>query len=182
LSPLPLAELERLATLLECVVHGCLKPSAPLDGWCIRHSRNLDPGPRAHAVARIDQHFSDLAAYRDDCHISSWKGHGMDGHAWEILTFVWRRQADGLDALREKLKHRGFTQEETSQALQELVDRGWIEGTPVRYSTTAVGGDVRRTAQDTTDALFDAPFACLADAERAELVTLLERLAKAFEK
>ena len=182
LSPLPLTELERLATLLERAVHACLKPSAPLGGWCIKHSRNLDPGPGAHVVARIDQYFSDLAAYRDDCHISSWKGHGVDGHAWEILTFVWRNQADSLDALREKLKHRGFTQEETTRALQELLDRGWIEGTPVRYSATAVGSDVRQTAQDTTDTLFNAPFACLDDAEKAELVTLLEKLAKAFEK
>ena len=182
LTPLPLVELERLASLLERVVRACLKPHAPLDGWCISHSMNLDPGPRAHVVARIDQHLSDLAAYRDDCHLSSWRGHGVEGHSWEILTFVWRKQADSLDALREKLKHRGFTQEETSQAVQELLDRGWMEGTPVRYSTTAVGSDVRQTAQDTTEALFNAPFACLDDAESAELVGLLERLAKAFQK
>jgi DNA-binding MarR family transcriptional regulator len=182
LAPLPLTELERLATLLERVVHACLKPLAPLDGWCISHSMNLDPGPRAHVVARIDQYLSDMAAYRDDCHISSWKGHGIDGHAWEILTFVWRKQADSLDALHEKLKHRGFTQEETTQAVQGLLDRGWIEGTPVRYSATAVGTDVRQTAQNTTDTLFNAPFACLDDAERAELVGLLERLANVFQK
>ncbi len=182
LAPLPLTELERLAAMLERVVHACLKPHAPLDGWCISHSMNLDPGPRAHVVARIDQYFSDLAAYRDDCHISSWKGHGVDGHAWEILTFVWREQADSLESLEEKLKHRGFTREETARAVQDLLDRGWMEGTTVRYSTTAVGSDVRHTAQDTTDTLFNAPFACLDDTERTEFVGLLERLAGAFKK
>jgi len=182
LAPLPLTELERLSVLLERVVHACLKPLAPLDGWCVSHSMNLDPGPRAHVVARVDQYLSDLAAYRDDCHISSWKSHGVDGHVWEILTFVWRKQADSLDALHEKLKHRGFTQEETTRAVQELLDRGWVEGTSVRYSTTAVGSDVRQTAQDTTDTLFNAPFVCLDDTERAELVGLLEKLTKAFQK
>lgn len=181
LTLLPRAELERLAGLLEQVVNTSLKPPAPLDGWSVKHSRNMDPGPGAHVVARIDQYFSDLAAYRDDCHISSWKGNEIDGHAWEILTLVWRNQADSLKMLCEKLKHRGFTEEETTGSLQELLDRGWIEGTPVQYSVTAVGSDVRHSAQNTTDRLFNRPFACLAKAEKEELVTLLEKLAKALD-
>ncbi len=180
LAPLPPAELERLALLLERVVNASLKTPAPLDGWSVRHSMNLDPGPGTDVVARIDQYFSDLAAYRDDCHISSWRGHGIDGHAWEILTLVWRKQADSLAALREALKHRGFSEEETIRALQELLDRGWVEGTAVRYSATAVGSDVRQTAQYTTDALFNAPFACLNNTEQEELATVLEKLSQAF--
>ncbi len=182
LDPTPMTEpdLERLASLLALVVKAALAESEPPGKWCVTHSRNLDPGHASHPVARIDQYFSDLAAYRDDCHLASWRPHGLEGHAWEILTFIWRGQANSFDELRAKLGHRGFTNEETNAALRELLNRGWIEGDEKQYEVTAEGAEVRQTAQDTTDRYFDRPFNCLSKTQSGGLVTLLKKLSESL--
>jgi hypothetical protein len=33
--------------------------------------------------------FGELAAYRDDSHIAAWQAHEIEGHTWEILTYLW---------------------------------------------------------------------------------------------
>lgn len=180
LHPLSSQELERLADLLRRLALACLSAPEPPGKWCIAHSRRIDPGDSASIVARIDQYLSDLAAYRDDAHLAAWQPQNISAHAWEALTYLWRGEAATLDGLCSKLGRRGRSPDEYRQALQELVNRGWIEEEVSGYQLTPQGLEIRRSAEELTDRYFYAPWGCLDQEETEELRSLLSRLRDAL--
>lgn len=173
LQPLPPAEMERLAGLLFRLVTSCLAAPEPPGKWCIRHSRRTDPGSGASVVARVDQYLSDLASYRDDAHLAAWQPYDIEGHAWETLTYLWRGEATTFDGLYQKLQRRGYSQDEYRQAIEDLIRRGWVGESADEYQVTALGKEVRETAEETTDRYFYAPWSCLSQEETEELRALL---------
>jgi hypothetical protein len=175
LQPMPSDELERLAGFLRRLVMSCLEAPEPPGKWCIAHSRKTDPGDNAPVLVRVDQYLSDLAAYRDDAHLAAWQPYCIDGHAWEAFTYLWRGQATTLNEIFQKLERRGYSRDEYSQALEDLIRRGWVEGKEV-YQITTLGKEIRQTAEETTDRYFYAPWSCLTEAEMEDLRDLLIRL------
>ncbi len=177
LVPLSPEKLERLADRLSRLVAACSAAADPPGTWCIAHSRKNDPGVNAPVVERIDQYLSDLAAFRDDAHLASWRDLGVDGPAWEALSLLWEQKAPlSLDALFDRLKRHGWEKEDYRLRLEALSGRGWVERQGEEYAITLAGDGVRSNAEAQTDRFFYGPWSCLEDSELAELRSLLDSL------
>jgi len=182
-DPLPEADSERLINLLDRLVQVSLNTPSPPDTlrlrsgqtWCISLSHRLMPAV-SPPLPYIEQAISCLAAYRDDAHLAAWQPSGLSATALEALTFLWRGEADSLDALCEQLTHRGHSRQVYAQALAELRERGFIEGPDSAPRVTETGRAFREEVEVKTNRYFFAPWACLDDANRVELADLLTRL------
>ena len=102
-------------------------------------------------LARVDQHLDDLNAFRDDAHIAAWKFAEVDGHTWEVLTFIWNGEATTAKGLVERLPYRQYTADNYQITLEDLVKRGWIEPGDDGYVVTAKGKKIRDDAEDGTN-------------------------------
>jgi DNA-binding MarR family transcriptional regulator len=176
LAPLPADELRRLIDLLCRLVDSALGATEPAEKELLISSRLMDPGEDAPLTVRVDQYLTDLTLYRDDVHPAVWRRHEISGQAWEALTLIWRGEAESLETLTQKLENRGATQASYVAALQELIARGWIAEQVGTYRLTESGQAVRQEAEDATNRLFYAPWACLSEDESRELQSLLTRL------
>jgi hypothetical protein len=181
LHPLDTGELEALANMLYQLVYACLEAPEPPGKWSISHSRRIDPGDDAPVMVRIDQYLSDLAAYRDDCHLAAWQIHGIEGPAWEAFSVIWRNGPLTLDQLCEKLAHRGFSAEEYQVALADLIGRGWVTHDNGDFCLTELGVKVREAAEADTDDYFYRPWSYLSDQAIRDLERQLTRLKTALE-
>jgi hypothetical protein len=174
-DPLPKADSERLSNLLDRLVQASLNTPFPPDIWCISLSHGLMPAA-SPPLPYIEQAISCLAAYRDDAHLAAWQPSGLSATALEALTFLWRGEADSLDALCERLAHRGHPRQVYAQALAKLRESGFIEGPDSAPQVTEAGRAFRDQVEADTDRYFFAPWACLDDAEKTQLANLLTRL------
>lgn len=180
LQPLPEPDLLRLADLLQRLSDACLAAPEPPGKWCLRIERHYYPGPDAPVMERIDQHLSDLVAYRDDARIAVRNSYGVSGQAWEASGLLWRGVAATVDEVAAKLARRGWSRQDYVDAIQELIERGWVEGDEWDYTVTDLGRAVREEALVTRDAYFYRPWSVLSEAELDELQVLLERSCKAL--
>lgn len=175
-EPLPSDEMAQLNTLLFRLVEATLESPEPEEKWAITYSRWTDPGKDAPSSAKTDQYLTDLYRFRDDVHIAAWKPYDVSGQAWETLTFLWRDDAKTAEELVEKLAFRGYSVEAYTEALVDLVNRGWVEETSDGYQVTEAGQALRQQAEEATNRYFFASWACLSDVERVQLHDLLARL------
>lgn len=174
LYPLPRDEQNIMSSLLRELVFASLDVPEPPGKWSLQLSRKTDPGDTQPKIVLIDQYLSDLAAYRDDCHLASWETHDISGQAWEAFTLLWRGDASSLFELSQRLERRGHSKEIYRQAMLELIDRGWVsEEDSGSYALTAHGRKVRQDAEDLTDRYFYTPWARM-DAD--QLVELKQHL------
>lgn len=150
-------EMHTLADALGRLVQTCMTHGHPISKWSIIYSRRLDGAPDDSYAAKIDQFVSDLAGFRDDAHLASWTYLGVAGHAWDILTSLWREGPQSIDEVANRLKRRGWSMDETEQSAAELASRGWIEEGEV-MAVTEEGGRVRGEAERLTDEYFFAPW------------------------
>jgi DNA-binding MarR family transcriptional regulator len=176
IDPLPVDEVDQLNSLLYRLVQATLEAPEPEEKWAIAYSRWTDPGEGAARSVKTDQYLTDLVRFRDDAHIAAWKPYGVSGHAWEALTFIWRGEASTAEELAEKLPFRRHSVETYAEALAGLVGRGWVEETSDGFRIAEKGQALRQQAEEETDRIFFAPWACLDAAETAQLHDLLTRL------
>lgn len=174
-DPLPPAQGERLAGLLDRLVEASLNNFPPPLPWSIRLSYKLMPA-RVPPLPFSEQAISCLAAYRDDAHLAAWQPSGLSGPALESLTQLWRQQAASLDGLCRQLVRRAHPPAVYAAALQELREWGYIVGPNTAPTVTPTGRDFRQQVEETTDRYFFAPWACLNPAAKTELADLLDRL------
>jgi DNA-binding MarR family transcriptional regulator len=172
----PEPELQRAVELLERVVHASVAALEPAAKPTLLTSRRTDPGSGAAPAARIDQYLTDLLHYRDDTHMAAWQPSGASGPAWEILTLIWRGEAQTVEELQARLERRGHTAEAYSQYLHGLIGRGWVAERAGRFELTDAGRALREQAEETTNRLFYGPWACLSAGELEELRGLLVHL------
>jgi len=158
IQPLPVTQMMDLASRLKDLADACLEAPDPPGTWCIRHARRLDPGNRAPMMARIDQFFDELRAYRDDAHLAAWRGYEENGHAWDILTYLWAEPDATPETLNQALSRRGNSMEETLTAVEELIIKGWVSRESDRLCMTPFGREIRKTAEDTTNRYYLMPF------------------------
>ena len=109
LLPMSQDPMEELQHLLYRLVQASLLSDEPTCKWSIIYSRRLDPGGDASAIIKVDQYLSDLASYRDDAHLASWRSHIIGGHAWDILGVIWSGEASSMGEIIERLKSRRWT-------------------------------------------------------------------------
>ncbi len=174
-DPLPPAQGERLANLLDRLVEASLNNFAPPVPWGIRLSYKLMPAS-VPPLPFSEQAISCLAAYRDDSHLAAWQPSGLSGPALESLTLLWRQQATSLAGLERQLVRRAHPLAVYVSALQELREWGYIAGPDETPIVTPTGRDFRQGVEETTDRYFFAPWACLNPIEKNEMTNLLDRL------
>lgn len=176
LAPMPGADLERLAQLLERLVDACRTFGAVRQQSCMAASGNASPGrdPSASPLARAARAIEALANFRCDAHRAAWGPLGVSGPVWETLTWLWRRHADSpasLSSWADKQPFpRGWGASDYAGFLDELALRKWAEaGSGEEWQLTPLGSAAREGAEAETDSLFYAPWATLAPAEVDDL-------------
>lgn len=104
----PADKREELAALLAKLVVAATEAELDNGNLCLNISFNGHPKVEADTLAVIDQRIDDLHAFRDDAHISAWTPTGVDGHTWEVLSFVWNGEANTVEKLVERLPFRNY--------------------------------------------------------------------------
>ena len=169
-------KLKELAALLDKLVEACTKADLSNGVLCLNISHNGHPKVEPASLAEVDQYLDDMNAFRDDAHISAWMPVGVDGHTWEILSFVWNGEANTAEKLVERLPYRDYTAEDYTKTLENLQEHGWIEPGEDGYVATNDGKKIRGDAEAVTDANYFAPWKALSDDEVTRLGQLLTGL------
>src|SRR5512135_1074646 len=173
---LPDEEMAQLVTLLNKVVAATEAAPAPQAKPLFRASRRTDPGLNAAAAVRIDQFVTDLQYYREDAHLAAWQKYEVDGHVWETFTHLWKDAPLTLADIIERTKARGYTAEASADAIQELIDQGWVTRDELNYRLSAVGSVLRQEAEQDTDRNFSVGWLALNEVEAETLRQLLAQL------
>ncbi|WP_374688035.1 hypothetical protein [Promineifilum sp.] len=160
---LPAEPLTRLERRLRDLLDRSLLSGDPPGTWSLTHSRRRAPADDASAAECLFQYVADFNAFRDDCHMASWRGLGVEGYVWEAFSLV-AGGAPTADALFEALPYRGYSATDYAAALEELRARGWISQSESGWQLTDDGRAVRATVEAQTDAYFYAPWAHLSPA------------------
>jgi len=175
--PMPEASQHSIFDILARLGEASLSAPEPPSHFFITHKReNYQRFEILHPSERFVVLFGELAAYRDDAHISAWQMHNIEGNRWEVLTTLWRGEANTLDQLFTELKFRGISRAEYAQLLAELIERGWVAESSGAYELTTEGKRTREDAEALTDRFFFAPWACLNAAEQEDLLVLATQL------
>ena len=174
---LPPDDMQALAHALGRLVQVFMALGEPISKWSLIYSRRLDESPTGAWAAKIDQYLSDLAAFRDDAHLASWLHHNVSGHAWDILTLLWREGSITSEAISDRLARRHWTGEETKQAADELVKLGWVAGSP-ELAITDLGSEIRQQSEALTDSCFFSPWRMAVEGDLDTLQRLLPQLFK----
>jgi DNA-binding MarR family transcriptional regulator len=180
LETLPETELEGIAALLNRVVEKAWAFPEPAEKWGLGWRRKGDRGPSIPSIMQVRARMLDLFALRDDVHIAAWQPYGVDGQTWEALTLVWRGRANTAAELVETLPYRTYGGDSYARVLNDLTARGWVTEQDGKCVVTAEGSKVRQEAEDSTNRLYDAPWAALSEAEVEALKDLLGRLTEAL--
>lgn len=182
IEPLPAEKMNRITDLLYQAIETLHVSPKPADKSHFLCSRRTDPGFSAPAATRIDQYLTDLARFRDDAHQAAWQSYEITGPAWEILTVIWRDEANSREALGQRLERRNHDADTLTTSLQDLKDRGWIVEQDGRYQVTEEGRQLRQAAEDKTEELFTICCSGLSAEELGELKRLLAELRDALKQ
>ena len=147
---------EGLFVYLARLGEAAMSAPEPPPHYFMSHKReNYQRFQVAHPLERFVVLFGELAAYRDDAHIATWHAHRIQGHTWEVLTYLWRGQtAASVDMLFEKLSYRSIPREVYVQDLRELESTNWAQEEAGEYRITAEGKRIREEAEALTDRYF----------------------------
>jgi predicted transcriptional regulator len=167
---------KELSALLSKLVVAATEAELANGSLCLNISFNGHPKVEVESLAAIDQQIDDMFAFRDDSHISAWTPSGVDGHTWEVLSFVWNGEANTVEKLVERLPFRNYNAEVYTRTLDELSTQGWIEPGDDGYVITETGRKIREDAETVTNENFFAPWKSLSDDELAKLDELLNEL------
>ncbi len=177
LQPLAATELRYLADLLAEIVMTTLQAPHPGDKSHLTVSRSVAPDVGAAAVVLIEQFLTDLSWFRDSAHIAAWQPLGVTGIVWETLTVIWRGEANSAESIANRIgTSRGYTADDYSRALADLVDRGWLWERGTGHTLSPKGRQVREEAEARTDEFFYVGWDALTLTQSAELQDGLERL------
>jgi hypothetical protein len=178
LSPKPEAQLGRLFEYLARLGKGAMSAPEPPPHFFMCHKReNYQRFQVLYPLERFVVLFGELAAYRDDAHSAVWHAHNLEGHTWEVLTYLWRGQtAVSANMLFEKLGYRSIPCAVYVQDVRELESRSWAQEETGEYRVTSEGKRTREDAEALTDRYFFAPWSCLNETELEDLFNLSTQL------
>lgn len=164
-----------LVRYMDRLVQASLYAPAPPDPWSIRMAYKLMP-EHTPVLPFIEQGFTCLAAYRSDAHLAAWGRTGISATALEIITLLWRGEANSFESICDQLEYRGHDCQVYSGVLQELRDQGYIDGSDDHIWITAAGRVFRSGVEVDTEQSFFRPWSSLTESERDELAALVERM------
>ncbi len=171
--PLGVTKIMDLASRLNELADACLAAPDPPGTWSIQHVHRLDPGRGAPVMVRIDQFLSELCAFRDDAHLVSWHAYETNGHAWDILSYLWQNKSGTAEQINLALNRRGNALADTIKAADHLVHKGWVMPKNDTLLITPFGIEVRQTAEETTDRYYFIPFRNFPDEYLTQTISLL---------
>jgi hypothetical protein len=174
-DPLPRANSNLVAELLDRIIQSSLTTPPPPDKWSMNLSLKLMPLPQP-PMPYIEQEFTALAAYRDDAHLAAWQASGLSATALETLTIFWKGEANSLETLCKRLENRGHPCHVYQDSLEELRRHGYLQGPEHSPWLTGAGRVFRNKVEDDTNRYFFASWICLSDKARKTLVELLSSL------
>ena len=178
IQPLPITRMMDLASRLKDLADACLETPEPPGNWCIKHARRLDPGRKAPMMARVNQFLEELIAFRDDAHLAAWQGYEENGHAREVLTYLWVEKQAVLGIIHQSLSYRGFSLEDTLSAASELIRKGWVSREGDLLRITPFGREIRRTIEATTDRYYFTPLICFSTSDLEQTEELIKEFRK----
>ena len=170
------AELNEFANLLGQLVKNAIENSAFEQNYTIRRNNISYPGQDAHPLSQIFHYLTDMAAYRDDCHMATWRWkYDVDGPTWESFSSVWREEIGTPAEAAERFTNRGHEASVYETAFAKLTKLGWITETDGKYKVTDEGRAIREESETLTDEYYMTPIKALgADAEKlANWLTIL---------
>lgn len=176
LNKFPVDDLKELCSLLAKLIDAINQTDLTGRKICFDASFGGHIQVEHATLARVDQHLDDLNAFRDDAHIAAWRPTGVDGHTWEVLTFIWNGDTNTAEGLAERLPYRQYTLENYIETLKDLVQKGWIEPGAAGYVVTEAGKKIREDAEETTNQNYFGPWKVLSDEELLRLGELLTNL------
>lgn len=151
LAPIPLADIARLASLLQRAFDAIAASDVPHDHMG-RVARFV--GDARIPMVALENAVFGLWQARDDCHMSAWRDAAFDGPRFDVLTRIWRHEASAEDELIAKLAQQ--RPEDVRDALARLRADGLVR--PDALEVTAQGVSVRQRIEDETDRRFFAPW------------------------
>jgi len=176
LQPISNARLQRLVDYLTRLAEASRAAPPPPPNFYLSHHRNMHPGKDAPLLVLFVFYYKELDSYRVDTHIAAWQAYDIEGHAWRMLTYIWRGEANTFDRLHEALRGGGLSRDDVAQDIQELTTRGWVREESGEYQLTAEGRKIREEAEETTNHYYFAPWACLSEKEQEDLLSLTTQL------
>jgi hypothetical protein len=176
LTPLSNSDLMQVRIYLWRLVERCLQMDMPSIKYNLLMSRRGDPGAQVAEIVRIEQHLTDLNAFRDDAHLAAWDSYRVNAPTWEVFTLLWRGDVSNLDEVCKNLAARGHQRSTYTAALQGLVRRGWVMEVGGDYKVTRNGETIRSAAEASTDRYYYGPWDALAANEQDYLWTSLARM------
>lgn len=171
LQVLPRVVIEELASIL----------SRLADAGTIRTGVTIRPVDETRSpIGRIRGSIMALSAQRDDAHRAAWASLGVSGQTWNALTLIWHGEARNAVEVAALQSWRGYSANDYAAAIQDLVQRGWLEPdqVPGRYRTTNAGAALRDAAEARTDEQFYRAWSVLPDTEREALASRLSSLSE----
>ncbi|CAN5170799.1 hypothetical protein BH18CHL2_BH18CHL2_01640 [soil metagenome] len=155
LEPIPGEELTRLADRLEQAFQAsaAAAPTVPR-AHTPRAFRFREGSGTGSPMVVLENAVYGLWMVRDDCHVAAWLSRGLAGPDLDVLTRLWRAEADTPAALAERLGHSGTAHVERS--LATLRTGGLVE--PAACALTSRGRSLRDAVERETDELFFSPW------------------------
>jgi len=178
-QPLPQAQVTRLADLLEraFLAAAAAAPAAP-HAHTPRAFRYREGTASAHPMVMLDNAVYGLWMVRDDCHVAAWTARRMRGPDLNVLSQLWRGEADTPAALAALLG--SGTEEHVNASLAALRQAGLVEsGEPLR--PTARGRSERDAIEMDTDRAFFGPWPDDVGSEAAWITDHLAQVNAALE-
>jgi hypothetical protein len=173
LNSMPDEQLGRLFEYLARLGKSAMSAPEPPPHYFMSHKReNYQHFKVLYPLERFVVLFGELAAYRDDCYISTWGAHRVEGHAWDAFDQLVQSGALTHAGLFAKVNRRGITEEVLADDVRKLIGRGWVEEGSGAYQITSVGRQVRVEVEAQTERSFFAPWSCLSEAELKDLLEL----------
>jgi hypothetical protein len=179
--PLPEADLQRLAMSFGTIADGLHRADWPPEArvhrwaWLVAHVPEAAKVP----LVRLERAIMDLWMARDDAHMAAWGAARFHGPQLDVLTRLWRGEAEDLATLQGLLAE---TQEpETVAAIvDELSEQGYLEVRLGALQPTRAGHNVREGIEADTDEIYFRQWPALDSATVAWLHDTLGRLIAAL--
>ena len=179
--PLPAPELNHLASEFGALAAGLPRAGEATEAHIHRWGRMaaLAPQLAGAPLVRLERALMDLWMARNDAHIAAWDMARFYGPHLDVLTRLWRGDAEDLAGLQALM---AATQDaETVAAIvEELTEQGYLEIRQGVLQPTRAGYNVREEIESNTDELYFAQWPHLDGETIAWLHDTLGRLIAAL--
>jgi hypothetical protein len=180
-EPLPASELRRLADEFGAIADALPRHEWDPDAHVHRWSRMaaLAPDHADAPLVRLERAIMDLWMARDDAHLAAWHAARFHGPQIEILTRLWRGDAEDLATLQAQLADLQAPAM-VAAIVDDLTEQGYLEVRLGALQPTRAGYNVREEIESATDELYFHQWPDLDGATVAWLHDALTRLIAAM--